>query len=94
MNYNKLSLDGRVGLKGSMIINRAELKKFEKERIRAEKVDLRKNIAILNALYDEAVALGVFPVKDPLEGLDVVLKIARVVNHVPATPGKDSERVR
>ncbi len=77
-----------------MIINRAELEKFEKERIRAEKADLRKNIAILNALYDEAVALGVFPVKDPLEGLDVVLKIARVVNHVPAAPHKDRKRAR
>jgi hypothetical protein len=77
-----------------MIRNRAELEKFEKERIRTEKVDLRKNFAILNALYDEAVALGVFPVKDPLEGLDVVLKIARVVNHVPAAPHKDRKRVR
>jgi len=77
-----------------MILNRAELEKFEKERIRTEKVDLHKNLAILDALYDEAVALGVFPLKDPLEGLDVVLKIARVVNHVPATPDKDSEDVR
>ena len=77
-----------------MILNRAELEKFEKEWIKTEKPDLHKNIAILNALYDEAVALGVFPVKDPLEGLDVVLKIARIVNHVPAAPGKDRERVR
>ncbi len=77
-----------------MIIDRRAVEEFEKERIRTEKVDLHKNIAILNALYDEAVALGVFPAKDPLEGLDVVIKIARVVNHVPATPGKDSERVR
>jgi hypothetical protein len=77
-----------------MIINRAEVEKFEKERIRTEKVDLRKNIAIFNALYDEAVALGVFPAKDPLEGLDVVLKIARVVNHVPAAPRKDRKRAR
>jgi len=77
-----------------MIRNRAELEKFEKKRIRTEKVDLRKNFAILNALYDEAVALGVFPVKDPLEGLDVVLKIARVVNHFPAAPHKDRKRAR
>lgn len=77
-----------------MIINRAEWEKFEKQRIRTEKADLRKNIAILNALYDEAVALGVFPVKDPLEGLDVVLKIARVVNHVPTTPHKNRRRAR
>lgn len=77
-----------------MIINRADVEKFEKELIRAEKTDLQRNIAILDALYDEAVALGVFPAKDPLEGLDVVLKIARVVNHVPAAPDKDRKRAR
>lgn len=77
-----------------MIINRAEVEKFEKERTRTEKADVQKNLAILNALYDEAVALGVFPAKDPLEGLDVVLKIARVVNHVPTAPHKDRKRIR
>jgi hypothetical protein len=77
-----------------MISDWRAVEEFEKERSRAEKVDLHKNFAILNALYDEAVTLGVFPVKDPLEGLDVVLKIAQVVNHVPTAPDKDSERVR
>ena len=77
-----------------MIIDRLAVEKFEKEWIRTEKPDLHKNIAILNALYDEAVALGVFPAKDPLEGLDVVLKIAWVVNHVPAAPHKDRKRAR
>ena len=77
-----------------MIINRAEVTKFEKELARAEKADLQKNIAIFNALYAEADALGVFPAKDPLEGLDVVLKITRVVNHVPAAPRKDRKRAR
>ena len=73
------------GLGGSMIVNRGELEKFEKEWIRSEKVDLHRNFAILDALYEEAVALGVFPPKDPLEGLDVVLKIARVVNSLKET---------
>lgn len=68
-----------------MILNRDELEKFEKELIRSEKVDLHKNFAILDALYEEAVALGVFPPKDPLEGLDAVLKIARVVNGLKET---------
>jgi hypothetical protein len=77
-----------------MIINRAEVAKFEKELARAEKADVQKNIAIFNALYAEAVALGAFPAKDPLAELDVVLKIARVVNHVPAASGKNSKRVR
>jgi len=69
-----------------MIIDCAELEKFEKELIRSEKVDLHKNIAILDALYEEAVALGVFPPQDPLEGLDTILKIARVVNNLKETP--------
>lgn len=74
-----------------MIVNRDELEQFEKELIRSEKVDLHKNYDILDALYNEAVALGVFPLKDPLDGFDVDLKIARVVNSVPEAPDKDSE---
>jgi hypothetical protein len=80
-----------VRTRGNMILNRAELKKFEKELIRAEKVDLHQNLAILDALYDEACALGVFPLEDPLDGFDVDLKIARVINSVPKAPDKDSE---
>jgi hypothetical protein len=74
-----------------MILNRNEMEKFEKELIRSEKVDLHRNFAILDALYEEAVALGVFPLQDPLDGFDVDLKIARVVNSVPEAPDKDSE---
>ena len=74
-----------------MITNRRELEKFEKELIKNDKADLHKNLAILDALYEEAVALGVFPPKDPLEGLDVDLKIARVINSVPEAPDKDRE---
>ena len=74
-----------------MISDRGELEKFEKELIRSEKVDLHRNFAILDALYEEAVALGVFPLQDPLDGFDVDLKIARVVNSVPEAPDKDSE---
>jgi hypothetical protein len=36
----------------------------------------------VEALYKEAVALGAIPLKDPLEGLDVDLRIAKVVNSV------------
>jgi hypothetical protein len=77
-----------------MIVNRAEVEKFEKKLASAQKADLQKNIAIFNALYDEAVALGVFPLKDPLDGIEVDIKISRVVNHVPAAPDKDRKRAR
>ncbi len=37
---------------------------------------------IVDALYKEAVTLGALPLKDPLEGIDIAIKIARVVNSV------------
>jgi hypothetical protein len=36
----------------------------------------------VEALYREAVALGVFPLQDSLEGLEVDIRIAKVVNSV------------
>jgi len=42
-------------------------------------------------MYDEAVALGVIPMKDPLDGLEVDLKIAKVVNCVSGASRQDSE---
>lgn len=69
-----------------MITNRREVEEFEKELLREEKVDFTKNLSIVNALYNEAVALGVIPMKNPLDGLDVDIKIARVVNNVPEAP--------
>jgi hypothetical protein len=36
----------------------------------------------VEALYKEAVTLGVIPLKNPLEGIEVDLKIAQVINSV------------
>lgn len=60
--------------------------KFENEFIRKEKVDVLRNFRLVDAMYEEAVALGVFPLKDALEGIEVDLKIAKVVNSVSKTP--------
>lgn len=62
-----------------------EFDKFEREWIKKEPVDLEKNFQILSALYKEARALGLFPLKNPLEGIELDLKIARVVNSVSKT---------
>lgn len=58
------------------------LQEFEKELIKESKPDVMKNFRIVNAMYDEAVALGIFPMKDPLDGLEIDIKIAKVVNSV------------
>jgi hypothetical protein len=49
------------------------------EMTRKEKPDIGKNFRIVEALYEEAVALGVIPSENPLEGLDVDIRIARIL---------------
>ena len=61
---------------------RRELLKFENDFLREEKVDSVRNFHIVEALYKEAVTLGVIPLKNHLDGIQVDLKIAKVVNSV------------
>ncbi|MBN1273959.1 MAG: hypothetical protein JXB26_16975 [Candidatus Aminicenantes bacterium] len=69
-----------------MVKNVSKLKKMEDDYTRRTKPDLNKNFKLLDALYEEARALSVFPLKDPLEGLDVDIRIAKAINSVPKTP--------
>lgn len=62
-----------------------EFLKFENELLRNEKVDVMKNFKIIEALYNEAVALGIIPLKNLLDGLEVDIKIAKVINNVSKT---------
>jgi hypothetical protein len=64
-----------------MIMN-DEFRKFEIEFVRKERVDIEKNFRLVEALYREAVTLGVLPPKNPLDGIEVDLKIAKAVNSV------------
>ena len=59
-----------------------EFRRFEIELLRNENLGLAKKFKIVEALYEEAVALGVFPLKDSLEGLEVDIRIAKVINSV------------
>ena len=61
---------------------RRELLKFEIDFLKEEKVNLARNFRIVDALYKEAVALGIIPLKNPLDGIEVDLKIAKAVNSV------------
>ena len=68
-----------------MISNIKIVRKFENRLIAREKVNIKRNYRIFEALYKEAVALGVFPLKDPLEGLDAKAKFVRKLNRVSKT---------
>jgi len=65
-----------------MIKNAHKLRAFEADRARAEKPDFERNLRILDALYEEAVMLGALPPKDPLEGIEIKIKLAKAVNLV------------
>jgi hypothetical protein len=65
-----------------MVRNAAALERFEAEFIRSEPADIHRNLAIVDALAQEAEALGVFRRKDPLEGIETIIRVARAVNRV------------
>jgi hypothetical protein len=65
-----------------MISNIKIVRKFENQLIAGEKVNIKRNYRILEALYKEAVALGVLPLKDPLDGLKAKTQFVRKLNHV------------
>jgi len=65
-----------------MIKRVRELEAFERELIAGERVDVERNFRLVEAMYDEAVALGALPPKDPLEGIEVDIRVAKVVNAV------------
>ena len=65
-----------------MIKDRQLLTEFEREYIRLEKTGYFSSLRLFEAMWNEGVWLGVLPLKDPLEGIEVDLRIARILNHV------------
>jgi hypothetical protein len=65
-----------------MVKNPAALERFELEWIRSHPTDYPENLAIVEALAQEATALGVFRRQDPLEGIETVIRLAKAVNSV------------
>jgi hypothetical protein len=65
-----------------VILNCKKWKLFENNLKKREKVNISNNFKIINALYKEAIELKILPMKNPLEGLDIKIKIAKVVNNV------------
>lgn len=69
-----------------MIKNGDAVRRLEKAIIRKDKPNFQKNMRLVEALYKEAVSLGVFPPQDRLSGIDVDVRIARAIRRVSKTP--------
>ncbi|HHT9135615.1 MAG TPA: hypothetical protein ACFYEK_00050 [Candidatus Wunengus sp. YC60] len=64
-----------------MIKNPDLLKKFEDEFIRNDnRLDYSQSLKLFTDMWNEGRRLGVLPPKDPLEGIEVDIKIAKVLN--------------
>ena len=74
-----------------MIRDAKFFERWELDRIRSEPPDFHRNLAIFEVMWEEAVALGVLPPKDPLEGIETKIRMARVLNDL-TSPGNDRER--
>ncbi len=70
-----------------MIKDRVFWDAWETQMIRRQPANFRRNLALVEAMYEHARRLGAFPVADPLEGIETKIRLARVVN-VRTTPGK------
>lgn len=46
----------------------------------SQPVDYEHNLRLADAMLEHARALGVFPPKDPLEGIETKIQLARVLN--------------
>ena len=63
-----------------MIKHSTLLEQFEKEYLRKEPPDFSRNLRIYEAMYEEACALGIFPLKVPLERLEEKIILAKAIN--------------
>ncbi len=73
-----------------MLKNPELVKNFENSLLRRTHPDYFRNLQIFEALYQEARSLGVFPLKDPLEGIEIDIRLAKVIN-VRTSASKDRD---
>jgi hypothetical protein len=69
-----------------MVKNRKVLEAFEREQIRRERLSYPEKLKLMDALWQEGMALGVLPPKDPLEGIEADIRIARILNRCSRKP--------
>jgi hypothetical protein len=65
-----------------MVRDATLLEKFNREQIKQEKSDYLESLKLFEAMWQWGTALGVLPLKDPLEGIEVDIRIARILNRV------------
>lgn len=63
-----------------MLRNPDLIEEFERRYAAEHPRDYRENLAIYEALYEHARQLGTLPGSDPLDGIEVDIRLARLLN--------------
>jgi hypothetical protein len=63
-----------------MIKNKELWESFQKKMLKNEQISFEEALKIMDSLWREGVKLGVLPPKDPLEGIEVDIKVASILN--------------
>ena len=62
-----------------MVRNPELIRRFEDEQARRSPPDYRANLRIFEELWKHAHRLGALPLRDPLEGIENDLRLARML---------------
>lgn len=63
-----------------MIKNPEIWAEFKRNQTRSHAADYEQNLKLFEGLWNEAIALGVVPLADPLTGIESDILVARVLN--------------
>jgi len=63
-----------------MIKNYEYLQCLETRLMRGETPDYQQAVRLFEAMWREGCALGVLPLKNPMEGIEVDIRLARILN--------------
>jgi hypothetical protein len=74
-----------------MIRDPAFWEKWEARTLFSQPADFHQNLRLVEAMYEHARRLGVFPPANPLEGLETDISLAKDLNALP-TVGEDRAR--
>jgi hypothetical protein len=64
-----------------MVKNKRILEQFESRQVK-RRMSYTQKLKIFDEMYKHALELKIIPAKNPLEGIEVVIKIAKAVNSV------------
>jgi len=68
-----------------MIKNAELLERFEYKQLKKETLSYRDALKIYESMWLEAKALGILPLKNPMDGIEVKIKISRILNSCSKT---------